>query len=225
MRGLADSHAVHSQQHLHNHGPWDVPGWLCEVTLNVSNGWESHIWDLPLPACSSLADSDSHSSDRLCMFCRRLPYGACCFGLYRSSSPDQSTQVMLLGVAKLDESEGMAAHNLAPLLPAANFLWRWAAQQVGKHQQPHAAHPYCLQAEPGAFDDKQRSETEFFEYVAKSYHFFLAGDDYQSQAVDDEKAQELEERAGEVKLRNQAVQQVGADTASSVLSGDGSGRG
>eukprot|EP00891_Asterochloris_glomerata_P003608 jgi/Astpho2/3608/e_gw1.00058.8.1_t len=63
------------------------------------------------------------------------------------------------------------------------------------------------QARPDAFDDKQRSETDFFEYVARSYRFFLAGEDYQSQAVDDEKAQELEERAGEVKLRNQAIQQ------------------
>lgn len=86
---------------------------------------------------------------------------------------------------------------------------------MGKHQQPHAGHLHCLQAKPDAFDDKQRSETDFFEYVARSYHFFLAGDDYQSQAVDDEKAQELEERAGEVKLRNQAIQQVGTESAAS----------
>ena len=124
---------------------------------------------------------------------------------------------MLLGGAKLHETEGMGAQKLVFSLPAAKPLQRQAAQQVGEHQQPHFGHPYCLQAKPDAFDDKQRSETDFFEYVAKSYHFFLAGDDYQSQAVDDEKAQELEERAGEVKLRNQAIQQVGVQTAASSV--------
>ena len=126
---------------------------------------------------------------------------------------------MLPGVAKPHETEGMGAQNLAPVLPAAEPLWRQAAQKVGKRQQPYAGHLYGLQAKPDAFDDKQRSETDFFEYVAKSYHFFLAGDDYQSQAVDDEKAQELEERAGEVRLRNQAIQQVGAQTAASSVLG------
>ena len=58
------------------------------------------------------------------------------------------------------------------------------------------------------FDDKQRSERDFFEYVAKSYKYFLAGDDYQSQAVDDEIAQEAEARAEEVRQRNQQLQQV-----------------
>lgn len=58
------------------------------------------------------------------------------------------------------------------------------------------------------FDDKQRSEHDFFEYVAKSYRYFLAGDDYQSQAVDDEIAQEAEDRAEEVRQRNQQLQQV-----------------
>lgn len=165
------------------------------------------------------------------MFGRRLPYGP--FGLYRNSSLDQSTHATLLGVAKLHETEGTGARNPAPLVPAAEppcskaFVqqslraasppWRQAAQQVGRHQQPHAGHPHCLQARPDAFDDKQRSETDFFEYVARSYRFFLAGEDYQSQAVDDEKAQELEERAGEVKLRNQAIQQVGAQTAASSV--------
>ena len=127
------------------------------------------------------------------------------------------THAMVLGVAKPHETGGMGTQKLALLRPAAKPLWRQAAQQAGKYQQPHAGHPYCLQAKPDAFDDKQRSEMDFFEYVARSYHFFLAGDDYQSQAVDDEKAQELEERAGEVKLRNQASQQVGADTAASVV--------
>ena len=65
------------------------------------------------------------------------------------------------------------------------------------------------------FDDKQRSEHDFFEYVAKSYKYFLAGDDYQSQAVDDEIAQEAEDRAEEVRQRNQQLQQVSLTAPSS----------
>ena len=66
-----------------------------------------------------------------------------------------------------------------------------------------------MQAKTDVFDDKQRSEHEFFEYVAKSYKYFLAGDDYQSQAVDDEIAQEAEDRAEEIRQRSQQLQQVG----------------
>ncbi len=65
-----------------------------------------------------------------------------------------------------------------------------------------------LQARTDVFDDKQRSEHDFFEYVAKSYKYFLAGDDYQSQAVDDEIAQEAEDRVQEIRQRNQQLQQV-----------------
>lgn len=44
--------------------------------------------------------------------------------------------------------------------------------------------------------------------MAKSYKFFLAGDDYQSQAVDDEISQEAENRAEQIKARNHQLQQV-----------------
>ena len=71
-----------------------------------------------------------------------------------------------------------------------------------------------LQASTDVFDDKQRSEHDFFEYVAKSYKYFLAGDDYQSQAVDDEIAQEAEDRAEEVRQRNQQLQQVSPSSSS-----------
>lgn len=66
----------------------------------------------------------------------------------------------------------------------------------------------CAQAKTETFDEKQRSEHDFFQYVAKSYKFFLAGDDYQSQAVDDEISQEAEERAEQIKARNHQLQQV-----------------
>lgn len=76
--------------------------------------------------------------------------------------------------------------------------------------------PICccvpVQAKTETFDDKQRSEYDFFQYVAKSYRFFLAGDDYQSQAVDDEISQEAEQRAEEIKARNHQLQQVSFHT-------------
>ena len=75
-------------------------------------------------------------------------------------------------------------------------------------QDRHDKLDACAQARTDVFDDKQRSEHEFFEYVAKSYKFFLAGDDYQSQAVDEEVAQEAEDRVEEVRQRNQQLQQV-----------------
>lgn len=65
-----------------------------------------------------------------------------------------------------------------------------------------------MQGKVDTFDEKQRSEYDFFQYVAKSYRYFLAGDDYQSQAVEDEISQEAEERAEQVKARNQQLQQV-----------------
>ncbi|DBA77729.1 hypothetical protein WJX79_003286 [Trebouxia sp. C0005] len=64
------------------------------------------------------------------------------------------------------------------------------------------------EAKTDVFDDKQRSEHDFFEYVAKSYKYFLAGDDYQSRAVDDEIAQEAEDKVQEIKQRNQQLQQA-----------------
>ena len=66
----------------------------------------------------------------------------------------------------------------------------------------------CAQTNTEVFDEKQRSEHDFFQYVAKSYKFFLAGDDYQSQAVDDEISQEAENRAEQIKARNHQLQQV-----------------
>ena len=98
-----------------------------------------------------------------------------------------------------------------------------AASQASKltftDQLGHELNLYALlfQARTDVFDDKQRSEHDFFEYVANSYKYFLAGDDYQSQAVDDAIAQEAEERAEEVRQRNQQLQQVSCATLSLSL--------
>jgi hypothetical protein len=58
-------------------------------------------------------------------------------------------------------------------------------------------------------DEKQRAESDFFEYVATSYRYFLAGDDRQCEQVDGAKAAEFEERADEIRAHNDAVQKGG----------------
>lgn len=57
-------------------------------------------------------------------------------------------------------------------------------------------------------DEKQRAESDFFEYVATSYRFFLAGDDRQCEQVDGAKAAEFEERVDEIRAHNGGVQKV-----------------
>ena len=57
-------------------------------------------------------------------------------------------------------------------------------------------------------DEKQRAETDFFEYVSESYRCFLAGDDYRCQQVDSAKAAEFEERAAEIRSHNAQVAEV-----------------
>ena len=70
----------------------------------------------------------------------------------------------------------------------------------GKRAQEHAR---------GALvDEKQRAEGSFFDYVAQSYRFFLAGDDYQCSAVDAAKAAEFEERAQAIRAQNRGLQQA-----------------
>ena len=57
-------------------------------------------------------------------------------------------------------------------------------------------------------DEKQKAESEFFEYVSKSYRCFLAGDDEQCEQVDGAKAAEFEERASEIRNHNKLLQDV-----------------
>ena len=57
-------------------------------------------------------------------------------------------------------------------------------------------------------DDKQKAESEFFDYVAESYRCFLAGDDDRCEEVDNAKATEFEQRAEEIKKENQLIEEV-----------------
>jgi kinetochore protein NDC80 len=58
------------------------------------------------------------------------------------------------------------------------------------------------------FDEKQRSERQFFVYASTTYRYFLAGDDPKAQAADDEMLGQFRERQAALLQSNQALKQV-----------------
>ncbi|KAF6262378.1 HEC/Ndc80p family-domain-containing protein [Scenedesmus sp. NREL 46B-D3] len=54
------------------------------------------------------------------------------------------------------------------------------------------------------FDEKQRSERQFFVYASTTYRYFLAGDDPKAQAADDEMLGQFRERKAALLQSNQA---------------------
>lgn len=57
------------------------------------------------------------------------------------------------------------------------------------------------------FDEKQRSERQFFLYASTTYRYFLAGDDPKAQAADDEMLGQFRERQAVLLQSNQALKQ------------------
>jgi kinetochore protein NDC80 len=58
------------------------------------------------------------------------------------------------------------------------------------------------------FDEKQRSERQFFAYASTAYRYFLAGDDAKAGAADDEMLGQFRERHAALLESNTALQQV-----------------
>lgn len=58
------------------------------------------------------------------------------------------------------------------------------------------------------FDEKQRSERQFFVYASTAYRYFLAGDDAKAQAADDEMLGQFRERQTALLQGNQSLKQV-----------------
>jgi hypothetical protein len=58
------------------------------------------------------------------------------------------------------------------------------------------------------FDEKQRSERQFFSYASTAYRYFLAGDDAKAGAADDEMLGQFRERHAALLQSNKALQQV-----------------
>lgn len=58
------------------------------------------------------------------------------------------------------------------------------------------------------FDEKQRSERQFFAYASTAYRYFLAGDDAKAAAADDEMLGQFKERQTALLQSNSTLQQV-----------------
>ena len=58
------------------------------------------------------------------------------------------------------------------------------------------------------FDARLRPESEFFDYVARAYRCFLAGDDPGAEAVDEEQAVRFEARSADTVERNRRLEQA-----------------
>lgn len=64
---------------------------------------------------------------------------------------------------------------------------------------------------PAQASPEEGADAAFFEYVAQSYRYFMAGDDEKCEAVDASKAAEFDERAGEITSATQRLLAVRAE--------------
>ena len=60
-----------------------------------------------------------------------------------------------------------------------------------------------------SFDDKARSESEFFSYVSTAYRHFMSGHDEECAAVDEAQTSVFRDRVKVAQTRNAELQQVG----------------
>jgi SMC interacting uncharacterized protein involved in chromosome segregation len=58
------------------------------------------------------------------------------------------------------------------------------------------------------FDEKARSESDFFKYVSTAYRHFLSGNDEECAAVDEAQTRVFHDRAEATQTRNAELQQV-----------------
>lgn len=65
------------------------------------------------------------------------------------------------------------------------------------------------QVKEQSFDDKARSETEFFNYVSTAYRHFMSGHDEECAAVDEAQTRVFHDRVEAAQTRNAELQQVG----------------
>lgn len=106
---------------------------------------------------------------------------------------------------------------LCPRLPIFLNVACWTqggphrSSRRGANQLPDCACGAAARQEVAraeGFDGRLRPESEFFEYVARAYRCFLAGDDPGAEAVDEEQAAAFEARSAETVERNQRLEQA-----------------
>lgn len=69
-----------------------------------------------------------------------------------------------------------------------------------------------------AFDEKQKSERDFFDYISRSYRHFLAGEDEQVEAADDAMLQQFRDREAQLREDNGRLADAGRAVAAEVES-------
>jgi hypothetical protein len=77
------------------------------------------------------------------------------------------------------------------------------------HTHPTHTLPNAEDAAASQFDEKARSERQFFAYASTAYRFFLAGDDGRAAAADDEMLGQFRERQAGLLSSNAGLNQVG----------------
>lgn len=82
--------------------------------------------------------------------------------------------------------------------PAVLAALTWLVELLNYEDRSDDAGGFALGAGAGNFDDKQRGEREFYQYVATSYKHFLAGDDSRCQAADEEMLAQFHAREAEL---------------------------
>jgi kinetochore protein NDC80 len=75
--------------------------------------------------------------------------------------------------------------------PSVLAALTWLVELLNYEEKAEGASYQC-------FDDKQRAERQFYQYVATSYKYFLAGEDHKCQAADDEMLGQFKEREASV---------------------------
>jgi kinetochore protein NDC80 len=90
-----------------------------------------------------------------------------------------------------------APHTWPPLLAALS----WLVELLTYSERAEVARVET-------YDERQRGESGFFEYVSRAYRCFMSGDDDACEAADQEKVAEFEARTADVKEDIQRLQEV-----------------
>lgn len=88
-------------------------------------------------------------------------------------------------------------HSWPAVLAAITWLVELLVYEV-KAEEPSAA----------SFDDRQKSERDFYNYVSSSYKYFLAGDDHKCQAADEEMHAQFSEKEKQFKDDTSKLREV-----------------
>jgi kinetochore protein NDC80 len=89
--------------------------------------------------------------------------------------------------------------------PSVLAALTWLVELLNYEDKAEAA----ASAAGAGWDERQRAERQFYDYVATSYRYFLAGEDHKCAAADDEMLGQFREREAALVAEAAKLQQVG----------------